>query len=70
MKRLRDAAVYIATLEPEFEALSDEELRGKTAELRERHANGEGLESSSSRRSPPSARRASASPTSASSTCR
>src|SRR5437016_13350417 len=44
LKRLRDAADYIATLEPDFEALSDEELRGKTAEFRERHANGESLE--------------------------
>src|SRR4051812_49825861 len=44
LKRLRDAAAYIATLEPDFEALSDDELRGKTAELRERHADGEGLE--------------------------
>src|SRR5256885_5714152 len=44
LKRLRDAADYIATLEPDFEALSDEQLRGKTAELRERYANGESLE--------------------------
>src|SRR5437016_8652383 len=44
LKRLRDAADYIATLEPDFEALSDEDLRGKTAEFRERHANGESLE--------------------------
>src|SRR4051795_27543 len=44
IKRLQSAAAYIATLEPEFEALSDDELRGKTAEFRERYANGEGLE--------------------------
>jgi preprotein translocase subunit SecA len=44
LKRLRDAASYIATLEPDFEALSDDELRAKTSEFRERHANGEGLE--------------------------
>src|SRR3954470_10178736 len=44
IKRLQSAAAYIATLEPEFEALSDDELRMKTAEFRERHANGEMLE--------------------------
>src|SRR3954452_2706426 len=44
LKRLRDQAAYIATLEPEFEALSDEELRGKTVEFRERLANGATLE--------------------------
>src|SRR3954467_11176416 len=44
IKRLQSAAAYIATLEPEFEALSDDELRGKTSEFRERYANGEGLE--------------------------
>src|SRR6059058_4506921 len=44
IKRLQSAAAYIATLEPEFEALSDDELRAKTAEFRERYANGEGLE--------------------------
>src|SRR5256885_12228835 len=44
MKRLADQAAYITTLEPEFQALSDEELRGKTAELRERLENGETLE--------------------------
>ena len=30
MKRLADQAAYITTLEPEFHALSDEELRDKT----------------------------------------
>src|SRR4051795_2014645 len=44
MKRLADQAAYITTLEPEFQALSDEELRGKTAEFRERLENGETLE--------------------------
>src|SRR5262249_20708091 len=34
MKRLAEQAVYIATLEPEFQELSDEELRNKTAEFR------------------------------------
>ncbi|MBA3844467.1 MAG: preprotein translocase subunit SecA [Actinobacteria bacterium] len=44
MKRIAEQARYIATLEPEFTKLSDEELRGKTAEFRERYANGETLE--------------------------
>src|SRR3954469_20092019 len=44
MRRLADQAAYIATLEPEFQALSDEELRGKTAEFRQRLENGEELE--------------------------
>jgi preprotein translocase subunit SecA len=44
MKRLKDQAAYIATLEPEFQQLSDEELRGKTAELRQRLDNGEELD--------------------------
>jgi preprotein translocase subunit SecA len=44
LKRLRDQAEYIATLEPDFEQLSDEELKGKTAEFRERVGNGEPLE--------------------------
>jgi preprotein translocase subunit SecA len=44
LKRLQQQAAYITTLEPEFQALSDEELRGKTAEFRERLENGETLE--------------------------
>jgi preprotein translocase subunit SecA len=44
MKRLADQAAYITTLEPEFQALSDEELRGKTVEFRQRLENGETLE--------------------------
>src|SRR5256714_10926530 len=44
MKRLQQQAAYITTLEPEFQKLSDEELRGKTVEFRERLANGETLE--------------------------
>jgi preprotein translocase subunit SecA len=41
LKRLRNQAEYIGSLEPEFEALSDEELKGKTAEFRQRIENGE-----------------------------
>src|SRR5947209_17405866 len=44
MKRLAEQADYIATLEPDIQKLSDEELRGKTVEFRERIANGETLE--------------------------
>jgi preprotein translocase subunit SecA len=44
LKKLAEQAAYIGTLEAEFEALSDEELAGKTAEFRERHANGETLD--------------------------
>src|SRR5213082_2394942 len=44
MKRLADQAAYIATLEPEFQKLSDEELLAKTAEFRQRLENGESLE--------------------------
>jgi preprotein translocase subunit SecA len=44
LKRLRSQAEYISTLEPEFEALSDVELAGKTAEFRQRLDNGEPLE--------------------------
>src|SRR5436305_13142432 len=44
LKRLQQQAAYITTLEPEFEALSAEELKAKTAELRQRLENGETLE--------------------------
>jgi preprotein translocase subunit SecA len=44
LKRLRDQAAYITSLEPEFEALSDDELRAKTAEFRQRLDNGEPLD--------------------------
>ena len=44
LKRLAEQAVYIGTLEPEFEQLSDEALAAKTVEFRERFANGETLD--------------------------
>jgi preprotein translocase subunit SecA len=44
VKRLADQAAYITSLEPEFEGLSDLELGAKTAEFRQRFANGESLE--------------------------
>jgi preprotein translocase subunit SecA len=44
LKRLQEQAAYIGSFEEEFEALSDEELAGKTAELKQRVDNGESLE--------------------------
>src|SRR3954452_4093218 len=44
VKRLKQQAEYIATLEPDFQALSDEELSAKTVEFRERLAKGETLD--------------------------
>src|ERR671934_1768325 len=44
LKRLREQAAYITSIEPEFQALSDEALRAKTAEFRQRLENGEALE--------------------------
>jgi preprotein translocase subunit SecA len=44
LKRLRDQAAYVGTLEPDFEKLSDAELQAKTAEFKQRVENGEPLE--------------------------
>ncbi len=44
LKRLAEQASYIATLEPDFQSLSDEELRAKAVEFRQRVENGEPLE--------------------------
>ncbi|MGZ4363245.1 MAG: preprotein translocase subunit SecA, partial [Gaiellaceae bacterium] len=44
MKRLAEQAAYITSIEPEFTALSDDELREKTVEFRQRLENGETLE--------------------------
>src|ERR1041384_2997604 len=41
LKRLAEQAAYITSIEPEFQKLSDEELRGKTAEFRQRLADGQ-----------------------------
>ena len=43
LKRLQDQAAYVATLEPDFEALSDAELAAKTAQFKQRLENGEEL---------------------------
>src|SRR5262245_3121964 len=44
VKRLQEQAAYIATLEPDVQKLSDDELRATTVELRQRLENGESLE--------------------------
>src|SRR5688572_10170603 len=44
LKRLAQQADYVTSLEPEFEALSDEELAAKTVEFRQRLENGESLD--------------------------
>jgi preprotein translocase subunit SecA len=44
IKRLAQQAAFITTLEPQFRELSDDELRAKTAEFRERLTNGEELD--------------------------
>ncbi len=43
-KKLQQQAAYVATLEPDFEALSDAELAAKTVEFKQRVENGEDLE--------------------------
>ncbi|MCW9698757.1 MULTISPECIES: preprotein translocase subunit SecA [unclassified Avibacterium] len=45
LRRLNKQVAKINKMEPEFEALSDEQLQGKTAEFRERLKNGETLQS-------------------------
>jgi preprotein translocase subunit SecA len=44
LKRLAEQAAYVATLEPDFERLSDADLAAKTAEFKQRLSNGEPLE--------------------------
>ncbi|MGH3042291.1 MAG: preprotein translocase subunit SecA, partial [Gaiellaceae bacterium] len=44
LKRLSQQAAYIASLEPDFERLSDAELAAKTVEFRQRQENGESLD--------------------------
>ena len=44
LKRLKSQADYVTSLEPEFEALSDEQLAAKTPEFRQRIENGEAPE--------------------------
>jgi preprotein translocase subunit SecA len=44
LKRLAEQAAYVATLEPDFESLSDAELAGKTVEFKGRLERGEEVE--------------------------
>ena len=44
LRRLKNFAEAVNHLEESFEELTDDELRDETAELRERHANGESLD--------------------------
>ena len=44
LKRMRPIVAEINAKEPEIQALTDEQLRAKTAEFRQRFANGETLE--------------------------
>ena len=44
VKRLQEQAAYITSLEPDFEPLTDDELRQRSVALRERIANGEPLD--------------------------
>jgi preprotein translocase subunit SecA len=44
LKRLAEQAAYVTSLEPEFEVLSDSDLRAKSAEFRQRIENGESLD--------------------------
>ena len=45
VKAARPLVDKINALEPEFEALSDDAIKAKTEEMKERHANGESLDS-------------------------
>src|SRR5687767_345180 len=44
LKKLQPVIARINDLEPTLAKLSDDELRGKTAEFRQRHANGQSLD--------------------------
>src|SRR6187455_587082 len=44
LKRLAEQAAYITSLEPDFETLSDADLLAKTAEFKQRIANGESFD--------------------------
>ncbi len=44
VRRLEGIARQVNQIEPDFEDMSDDELRGQTAELRQRHDNGESLD--------------------------
>ena len=44
LKRLRPIVAQVNALEPGIQALSDEQLRGKTTEFKQRVANGEAID--------------------------
>src|SRR3954465_3596233 len=44
LKRIAEQAEYVLSLQPDFEKLSDDELRGKSAEFKQRIETGETLE--------------------------
>src|SRR3954466_5012361 len=44
LKRIAQQAEYVLSLQPDFEKLSDDELRGKSVEFKQRIENGESLE--------------------------
>jgi preprotein translocase subunit SecA len=44
VKRLEGIARQVNQIEPDYQAMSDDELRGQTAELKQRHDNGESLD--------------------------
>src|SRR5690606_18210067 len=44
LKRVKEQAAYVTSLEPEFEGLTDDELRVRATELRQRVENGESLD--------------------------
>ncbi len=70
LRQLEAVAQAVNAIEDDFVAMSDDELRGMTAEFKERLANGESLDDLMPERSPPCARRPSGSPACAPSTSR
>ena len=44
LRQLRQVAVQVNSIEPDFEAMSDDELKGQTADFRQRLDNGESLD--------------------------
>ena len=56
LKKIYPIVDRIEALEGQMQSLSDEELRGKTAEFKERYAHGESLDACCRRPSPPCGR--------------
>ena len=70
LRRLQQVVKAVNALEEDYAQLTDEELRGETAELRARYEAGETLDQLCPRPSPPCARPRSARSASAPTTCR